>query len=180
MTKKNSNQENDKISVTLNDNRGQPIKLSYEGDKIKDFISAIGDLSKSLNIETDNSKEKLSQETWLPQKITSDQKQRDLFEDTIEIENLSKIEKMKLLIRSTYKYGWFSAKDIHSLYQEYLGDISSSTVSTYLARLFSDEVLNRRGSKRDLEYMLNSKELKKIPEYKFLRENNILQLKRVE
>jgi predicted transcriptional regulator len=179
MPKKNTSQEINKLIVTLSDNRGQPITLSYQGDQLNGFIQAIGLLSRSLDTSLSKDQENTPGERKKISRRFINQQSQNLLDEIVEIENLSKIDKMKLLIRSTYKYGWFSAKDIHSLYQEYLGEISASTVSTYLARLFSETILNRRGSKRDLEYMLNSHQLKKIPEYKFSKENNILHLKRL-
>ena len=80
----------------------------------------------------------------------------------------SKIERIKILIRSISKNPshWFTSKDILGLYEQHIGEpISLSTVSTYLSRLEHQQILEKRGSKKDLEYCLRSSELELIPLY---------------
>ena len=185
MTKKNLQENNNKITVTMTDNRGHPIVLTFEGGTpTNQVVSAVGDLAKILESPTthSNSNENSS--------ISPNDESGNLedstpsgpleYKDIINLEELPKIERIKLLIRSTYKYGWFSAKDILSLYQEYIGEISHSTVSTYLSRLAMETFLHRRGMKRDLEYMLDTAQLQKIPEYKFIKNERTIVVRRVD
>ena len=73
-------------------------------------------------------------------------------------DSLTKFEQIKLLIKDLNGSSrpWFTSKDILDLFD---GDISPSTVSTYLSRLESKGILQRRGTKKDLEYQLISDDL---------------------
>ena len=179
MSKKTLNILDQRINLTVRDNRGQPITITIETNSLKEAIPALNQFVRSFEDRGPNQVKPGVQ----PQ--DSDLSEPRLSETHItgspDILELSKVERLKLLIRSTYKYGWFSAKDILSLYQEYLGEISSSTVSTYLSRLCEEEVLSKRGSRRDLEYMLQPEQLENIPEYKFTKgQNNELMVRRIE
>jgi len=49
---------------------------------------------------------------------------------------LSKIDRIRLVIEKTFPIGWFSSRDIQSTYEEEFKEpISLSTVSTYLSRM---------------------------------------------
>jgi len=64
---------------------------------------------------------------------------------------LTKIDKIRLVVEKSFPIGWFSSKDIQSAYEEeFKNPISLSTVSTYLSRmadrgiLAKNKVSNRR------------------------------------
>jgi len=64
---------------------------------------------------------------------------------------LSKIDKIRLVIEKSFPIGWFSSKDIQFAYEEEFKEpISLSTVSTYLSRLADRGILtkNRISSRR--------------------------------
>jgi hypothetical protein len=67
--------------------------------------------------------------------------------------NLSRFEKVRLVIQKNFPLIWFSSKDIQSVYEQELKEpISLSTVSTYLARMTKRGLLLRAGETSNLKY----------------------------
>jgi hypothetical protein len=67
--------------------------------------------------------------------------------------NLSRFEKVRLVIQKNFPLVWFSSKDIQSVYEQELKEpISLSTVSTYLARMTKRGLLLRAGETSNLKY----------------------------
>jgi hypothetical protein len=67
--------------------------------------------------------------------------------------NLSRFEKVRLVIQKNFPLVWFSSKDIQSVYEQELKEpISLSTVSTYLARMTKRGLLLRAGESSNLKY----------------------------
>jgi len=57
---------------------------------------------------------------------------------------LSKIDKIRLVVEKSFPIGWFSSKDIQSAYeQEFKEPVSLSTVSTYLSRMADRGILTK-------------------------------------
>ena len=55
---------------------------------------------------------------------------------------LTKIDKIRLVVEKSFPIGWFSSKDIQSAYEEeFKVPISLSTVSTYLSRMADRSIL---------------------------------------
>jgi hypothetical protein len=70
-------------------------------------------------------------------------------------EQLSKYDKIRMLIQKHFPIVWFSSKDVQNIYeQEFQIPIILSTVSTYLARLTSKGFLTRVGRYNNLRYKL--------------------------
>jgi hypothetical protein len=68
-------------------------------------------------------------------------------------DNLSRFEKVRLVIQKNFILVWFSSKDIQSFYEQELKEpISLSTVSTYLARMTKRGLLLRAGESNNLKY----------------------------
>lgn len=65
---------------------------------------------------------------------------------------LSLKERLEMFLRFEYKGSWFSSIDVKKHYENVYGKIGLSTVSTYLARMFRDEILIRRGNRSQREY----------------------------
>ncbi len=64
---------------------------------------------------------------------------------------LSKIDRICLVVEKSFPIGWFSSRDIQSTYeQEFKEPISLSTVSTYLSRMADRGILtkNRTSNRR--------------------------------
>ncbi len=79
------------------------------------------------------------------------------------IDDLSVMEKIKILIKNTVSLLWFSSRDLQELYQHYFGKVPLSTVSTYLARLVENGILEKRGSRMKRKYKLIEDTLNTTP-----------------
>jgi hypothetical protein len=67
--------------------------------------------------------------------------------------NLSRFEKVRLVIQKNFPLVWFSSKDVQSVYEQELKEpVSLSTVSTYLARMTNRGLLLRVGEGNNLKY----------------------------
>ncbi len=96
-------------------------------------------LKTALAFATGRTLDNLSESTTQPeQKITS---MRDLI-------SASKIERISSMIRNHYpKTDWFTSNEVCELYEIVFKEgIKMSTVSTYLARLADEDLLNRKGN----------------------------------
>jgi len=68
---------------------------------------------------------------------------------------LSKIDKIRLLVEKSFPIGWFSSKDVQSTYEEEFKEpISLSTVSTYLSRMADRGILIKNGTSNRRRYRL--------------------------
>ena len=79
------------------------------------------------------------------------------------VDDLSVMEKIKILIKNTMSLLWFSSRDLQELYQHYFSNVPLSTVSTYLARLVENGVLEKRGSRMKRKYKLIEGKLETTP-----------------
>ena len=71
------------------------------------------------------------------------------------VNNLSRFEKVRLVIQKSFPLIWFSSKEVQSVYEQDLKEpVGLSTVSTYLARLASKGMLLRTGGSTNLKYRL--------------------------
>ena len=67
--------------------------------------------------------------------------------------NLSRFEKVRLVIHKNFPLVWFSSKDVQVVYEQELKEpISLSTVSTYLSRMTNRGLLSRAGESNNLKY----------------------------
>jgi len=70
---------------------------------------------------------------------------------------VSKYEKVRLLIQKHFPMVWFSSREIQSAYeQEFKEPITLSTVATYFARMANKGVLVKAGASNRLKYKLAS------------------------
>ncbi|MHA1798660.1 MAG: hypothetical protein ACTSVY_09450 [Candidatus Helarchaeota archaeon] len=121
---------------------GQKMKLSFDEKvstlKIKEIINCL-----SNNSMSNQDHEQKSQDS--------------------DINSLTIIEKLKLLFQKLEKIGWFTSQHIKELYfHEFGEELKSSTVATYLTRLFKSGELSRRGSRVKREYLVGKVEEKAI------------------
>ena len=63
-------------------------------------------------------------------------------------------ERLEMFLRFEYPRVWFSSLDVKKQYESVYGKINLSTVSTYLARMYRDNMLLRRGNRNQREYRL--------------------------
>ena len=69
--------------------------------------------------------------------------------------NLSRFEKVRLVLQKSFPMVWFSSKDVQAIYEQELKEpISLSTVSTYLARMTARGLLLRAGESHNLKYKI--------------------------
>jgi len=67
--------------------------------------------------------------------------------------DLTKFDKVRLIIDKSFPIVWFSSRDIQSAYeQEFKEPISLSTVSTYLSRMADRGVLAKNGMSNSWRY----------------------------
>ena len=79
------------------------------------------------------------------------------------LDELSVMDKIKILIKNAIPLLWFSSHDLQELYQHYFGSVPLSTVSTYLARLVENNILERQGSRMKRKYKLAEDMLETTP-----------------
>jgi hypothetical protein len=73
--------------------------------------------------------------------------------DALTNSNLSRFEKVRLVIQKSFPLVWFSSRDVQAFYEQELKEpISLSTVSTYLARMTNRGLLLRAGESNNLKY----------------------------
>ena len=75
--------------------------------------------------------------------------------DNKSLKDLSKFEKLQLVIQRKFSIGWFTSQELMIAYEDMLDEpIGLSTVSTYLYRLVKKRVLSRSGSLAERRYKL--------------------------
>jgi hypothetical protein len=66
---------------------------------------------------------------------------------------LSKFDKVRLIVQKHFPVVWFSSRDVQSVYEHELREpISLSTVATYLARMAARGLVSRMGAASNLKY----------------------------
>lgn len=79
--------------------------------------------------------------------------------ENIKPEDISKFDKVLMLIERKFPAGWFTSQDIMVAYEDqYDEPIGLSTVSTYLARLINREIISKSGGISTRRYKLNKVE----------------------
>ncbi len=77
--------------------------------------------------------------------------------------DLSKIEKVLLVVKKYFPIAWFSAKEVQKVYEEETGEpISLSMVSTYLSRLADRGTLIRVKNSNRISFRLIAREIREI------------------
>ena len=121
-----------KFKVEVFDAEGNRYTLTFEGNVTRDKVLNLFDLMNLLGGVAEEDSE------W---RRTSS--------------NVSKFDKLCLLVRRNFSFNWFCSKDVQKLYEQELnGPLSLSTVSTYLARMVDRGVLVRKGSGNNMRYKL--------------------------
>jgi len=60
-----------------------------------------------------------------------------------------------MFIKYDFDAEWFTSKDVKKAYEEKFDPIPLSTVSTYLARMYQEGILERRGNRNERRYRLS-------------------------
>jgi hypothetical protein len=92
----------------------------------------------------------------------SEEKQDIPIEDALD---LPVYEKVQLLISTAYGMGaWFTTNDICDSFEDiFTTKLKTTTASTYLARLYNDGILERRGSRNERKYKLKRELRERVP-----------------
>lgn len=61
---------------------------------------------------------------------------------------------LKQFLRYEFHSAWFSSTDVKNRYEKVHGNISLGTVSTYLTRMYNDNLLERKGNRNHREYRM--------------------------
>jgi len=81
------------------------------------------------------------------------------------ISELSKIDKIRLVIEKSFPIGWFSSKVVQSTYEEEFKEpIGLSTVSTYLSRMTDRGILTKTKVSNHRRYRIMT-EVSKVPNF---------------
>jgi len=135
---------NRKLKVEFNNGDGNKISVTISGRFKRDKILQLLDFIDLLDGDSDINEEKL-------------------------LSDLSKIEKLQLIIKRKFPIGWFNSQELMIAYEDILNEpIGLSTVSTYLYRLVGKRVLIRSGSLAERRY--------KLTRIKKINKKNIIQL----
>jgi hypothetical protein len=127
-----------KMRIELFDNEGNRYKISFEGQITREKALRLLDLVELLG--------------GMPGETTNNKPG-----SLITRNNLSKFEKVRLIIQKRFPLIWFSSKEIQSIYEQELKEpITLSTVSTYLARMTNRGILLRSGQSNGLRYKIAS------------------------
>ncbi|MEA1894148.1 MAG: hypothetical protein U9N36_02895 [Euryarchaeota archaeon] len=77
-------------------------------------------------------------------------------------EPLSVRERLESFLKYEYPHVWFTSSDVQTHYGRIYGQINLSTVSTYLARMYNRELLERRGNRMQREYRVQESEIPEL------------------
>lgn len=125
-----------KMRIELFDNEGNKYTIAFEGQITRDKAVRLLDLVELLG--------------GMPGETTNNQSSNLSAKN-----NLSRFDKVKLIIQKRFPLIWFSSKEIQSLYEQELKEpISLSTVSTYLSRMTNRGILLRSGQSNSLKYKI--------------------------
>jgi hypothetical protein len=121
---------NRKLKLELNNGDGNKISVTISGRFKRDKILQLLDFIDLLDGDSDINDEK-------------------------SLSDLSKIDKLQLIIQRKFPIGWFNSQELMIAYEDILNEpIGLSTVSTYLYRLVGKRVLIRSGSFSERRYKL--------------------------
>lgn len=78
-------------------------------------------------------------------------------------QDLSKMEKVLLIVKKNFPIIWFSAREVQRVYEKETGEpISLSAVSTYLSRLAEKGILVKMKNGSRTSFRLMSKEMREL------------------
>lgn len=118
-----------RVKVDVNDGEGNKLSISFQGKITRGKLLQLLDFVELLGGVPEVSR-------------------RDVSE-------LSKFEKVKILVDRKFPVGWFTSQDVMIAYEDaYDEPLGLSTVSTYLARLARKTILQRGGTLAGRKYRL--------------------------
>lgn len=136
-----------KIKIEMSDDQDNKVTITFEGKVTEKNIQKI--VSSANNLLNDNS-----------------QTEEELTDVSMEEAlDLSLIDRVKLLISTAFGMGsWFTTNDLcESFIDVYSVPLKTTTASTYLARIYQEGMLERRGSRNERKYKLKKEYREKMP-----------------
>ncbi len=110
----------------------------------------------TITFEGNVSREKILQVLDLMELLGGISSKNTVQEDSGSLDESTKLERVRALLTKKFPIGWFSSKDVQSVYEEvYNEPLVLSTVSTYLQRLSGDNFLLKSGSRALRRYKIN-------------------------
>lgn len=125
----------------LNSIEADEIQINIENDETKAFAEFSGE---SCNIST----------------IKFIRSANTVSEFSVSEHKLTLKERLEMFLRFEFHGVWFTSLDVKREYEKVYGKINLSTVSTYLARMYQDNILERRGNHNQREYRFKDAEAK--------------------
>jgi hypothetical protein len=120
-----------KIKIEVNDAEGNKITASFQGRIPREKVVRLLDLLELMG------------------GVTNDQ------ENHKDFTNLSKYEKLQLVLKRQFPIGFFSPQDAIIAYEDTLNEpIKASTASTYLTRLAKAGFLSKSGSRGNHQFKI--------------------------
>jgi hypothetical protein len=120
-----------KIKIEVNDAEGNKITASFQGQIPREKVVRLLDLLELMG------------------GVTNDQ------ENHKDFTNLSKYEKLQLVLKRQFPIGFFSPQDAIIAYEDTLNEpIKATTASTYLTRLAKAGFLSKSGSRGNHQFKI--------------------------
>jgi len=167
--------DKDRISISIELPNGGKIKLEGFSKQVTESTLTIAqkllaNSSSDSLVSLGNEDRQVSTESPAPKSFLLGD------EEIVNLDAVTKIDRLRLFIRTKLPHGWFNSKEVLELYQDAVEPASFSTISTYLKRLTETGILFRKGTKKNIEYRLNPEYLDIIPEYQIKKESRKLVL----
>ncbi|MBD3192174.1 MAG: hypothetical protein GF308_16140 [Candidatus Heimdallarchaeota archaeon] len=136
-----------KIKLEMSDDQDNKITITFEGKVTEKNIQKM--VSSANDILNNGSP---------PEEEISDVSMEEALD-------LSLIDRVKLLISTAFGMGsWFTTNDLcESFIDVYSVPLKTTTASTYLARIYQEGMLDRRGSRNERKYKLKKEYREKMP-----------------
>lgn len=128
------------------------IGLEIVDDDMKTTVTFEGDLGKKRVLQLIEA---------LDFQLASTETSSRTLPDSLDVtdETLTVKERLRLFLRYEYPKVWFTSVGVREHYERTFEKIPLSTVSTYLARMYREDILERRGNRAQREYRCIHKEL---------------------
>jgi hypothetical protein len=129
-----------KMRVELFDTDGNRYSISFEGQVTRDKAVRLLDLVELLG------------------GIPNTENSSGVSNAALPGSQLSKYEKVRLVVQKHLPIVWFSSREVQSIYEQELKEpIGLSTVATYLSRMATKGLVLKAGSSNNLKYKASTK-----------------------
>ena len=130
---------------------------SIEADEVQ--VHLVNDEGTKVDAEFEGEFPAISAAKFILSAARSKVEQKPAAFSTSASEPLTLRERLELFLRFEYRGIWFSSLDVKRRYENVYGNINLSTVSTYLARMHHESLLEKRGNRNQREYRFKDENL---------------------